>query len=62
MARSPKFELYKASDGWRWRLKAANSKIIAEGGEAYKRRPKHSTLFGRVMNAMSNAKPSMRAQ
>lgn len=25
----------KATDGWRWRLRAANNKIIAESGEAY---------------------------
>ena len=39
MKRTPKLEIYKASDGYRWRLKAANSRIIAESGEGYKRRP-----------------------
>jgi hypothetical protein len=29
-----KFEYYKAVDGWRWRLRAANGEIIA-AGEAY---------------------------
>jgi len=29
------FTVYQARDGWRWRLVAANGKIIAESGEAY---------------------------
>lgn len=33
-----KFTIYKAKDGWRWRLKAANGRIIAESGEAYTRK------------------------
>jgi len=32
-----KYEIYKAADGWRWRLVARNGKIIASG-EAYKRK------------------------
>ncbi len=32
-----KFIIYKAKDGWRWRLKASNNKIVAESGEAYTR-------------------------
>ena len=31
-------ELYKASDGWRWRVVAANNKIIAMSSEGYRRR------------------------
>jgi uncharacterized protein YegP (UPF0339 family) len=30
--------IYQAPDGWRWRLKAANGRIIADGGEAYSSR------------------------
>lgn len=33
----PKYEWFKASDGYRWRLKSANGKILASG-EGYKRR------------------------
>lgn len=33
-----KWEVWKAKDGWRWRLKAANGRIVAESGEAYTRR------------------------
>lgn len=32
-----KYEYYKADDGYRWRLKSANGKIVASG-EAYKRK------------------------
>ncbi|GAB4187890.1 MAG: hypothetical protein OHK0024_28330 [Thalassobaculales bacterium] len=31
------FELYRAADGWRWRFRAANYKIIAASSEAYNR-------------------------
>lgn len=29
--RKPRFVVYKARDGWRWRLVAANGRIIATG-------------------------------
>ena len=29
------FEIYKARDGYRWRLWSANFRIVAESGEAY---------------------------
>ena len=31
----PKLEKYESKDGFRWRLKATNGKIIADGSEAY---------------------------
>lgn len=34
--RQPRFEVYRAEDGWRWRLIAANGRIIATG-EAHTR-------------------------
>jgi uncharacterized protein YegP (UPF0339 family) len=34
---APRFEIYKARDGWRWRLRGANGEIIARG-EAYSRK------------------------
>ena len=34
--RLPKFTVYQAADGWRWRLTAANGRIIATG-EAHTR-------------------------
>ena len=37
MSRSPRFEVYPAQDGWRWRLRAANGRIVATG-EAHTRK------------------------
>lgn len=31
----PRFQVYKAKDGWRWRLLAANGAIIADSAESY---------------------------
>lgn len=33
-----KVQIYEAKDGWRWRIRARNGRIIAESGEAYKTR------------------------
>ena len=30
-----KFHVYRAADGWRWRLVAENGRIIADSAEAY---------------------------
>ncbi len=27
--------VYSAADGWRWRMKAPNGKVVADSGEAY---------------------------
>lgn len=35
--KSPKFVIYKAKDGWRWSLRAANGRTVASG-EAHTRR------------------------
>ena len=29
--REPQFQVYQARDGWRWRLVAANGRIVATG-------------------------------
>lgn len=34
-----RYEIYEDSRGeWRWRLRAANGRVIADGGEGYSRR------------------------
>lgn len=30
--------VYKAADGWRWRMTARNGRTVADSGEAYKTR------------------------
>lgn len=30
--------VYRSPDGWRWRLRARNGKIVADSGEAYARK------------------------
>jgi len=34
------YRIYKARDGWRWRLVASNGRLLANGGEAYTRKAK----------------------
>jgi uncharacterized protein YegP (UPF0339 family) len=29
------FQIFKARDGWRWRMWARNGRLVAESGEAY---------------------------
>jgi uncharacterized protein YegP (UPF0339 family) len=31
-------EVYEAPDGWRWRRRSANNRIVADGSEAYSRK------------------------
>lgn len=33
---SASFVVYQANDGWRWRLRAANGKIVGASSEAFK--------------------------
>lgn len=33
--KQPRFQAFKARDGWRWHLRAANGRILADSGEAY---------------------------
>jgi len=47
--RRPKLEIYR--DGrseWRWRLRAANGRIVADSGEGYRRRAAARYAAGRV--------------
>lgn len=47
-----RFDYYEASDGWRWRLKARNGRIVADGGEAY-------STEGKVRRAIYNLNESI---
>lgn len=40
---------YEAKDGWRWRLRAANGRIVAESGESYVERRGAQDGFDVVM-------------
>jgi len=51
--KTAKFEYYEATDGWRWRLKATNGKIIATGGEAYSSK---RTCLGGIDSVVESAK------
>ena len=46
----PRFQVYKAADGWRWRLLAGNNKVIASG-EAHTRERDARRAAANVCNA-----------
>ena len=48
----PVLDIYKSKDGYRWRLIAANNRIICDGGEAYTRKPNAAVLAVRVARAI----------
>jgi uncharacterized protein YegP (UPF0339 family) len=41
--------IYKAKDGWRWRWRAGNGRIIAEGGEGYSGKRKAVRAVGLLL-------------
>jgi uncharacterized protein YegP (UPF0339 family) len=45
------FVVRKAKDGFRWRLKSRNGKIIAESGEAYNRKDRLYSAITLVMSS-----------
>ena len=44
------FEIYKGKDGYRWRLKSSNGKILAESGEAYSRKKRLFHAVDRIID------------
>ena len=46
----PRFDVYQAADGWRWRLLAGNNKVIASG-EAHTRERDARRAAATVCNA-----------
>lgn len=51
----PKFVVYKAKDGWRWRLVAANGRVVADSGEAYTRKHDAEKAIHRLWDAVDTA-------
>jgi uncharacterized protein YegP (UPF0339 family) len=49
--KAPRFSTFKAKDGFRWKLKAANGEIIATG-EAYTRREDADRAIQTVKDAV----------
>jgi uncharacterized protein YegP (UPF0339 family) len=43
--------VYRARDGWRWRMLARNARIIAEWGEAFTSRRSAERSLGLVIRA-----------
>lgn len=41
-------DIYKAKDGWRWRLWAKNGRIVAESGEAYRAKSRCVNMLDRL--------------
>lgn len=33
-----RLDIYRAEDGWRWRIVARNGRIVADSAESYRRR------------------------
>lgn len=54
--RKPILDIYKSSDGWRWRLVAVNSRIICESGEAFVNRPNPGRIINKIMDALHNCR------
>lgn len=47
-----RFKVYEARDGFRWRLLAANNRLIAESGEAYTRQSDAWRAVDRTIEAV----------
>jgi uncharacterized protein YegP (UPF0339 family) len=46
-------EIYPAKDGWRWRARMRNGRIVAESGEAYTRKADASRAWHRFEAALA---------
>jgi len=54
--KAPRFEVYRAKDGWRWRLVAANGRIVATG-EAHTRKGDAVRACARLASLAESASP-----
>ena len=48
------FQLFKAKDGWRWRMWARNGRCIAESGEGY---GANKAIARRMLNVVRGDRP-----
>ena len=56
--RTPKFQVYPDSKGeFRWRLKAKNGRIIADGAEGYKTRANANRALDTVLDTLKTNVP-----
>lgn len=55
MSGHARFAPYRAKDGWRWRLLAANGLVVAESGEAYATRAGCRRAIARVRELVDQA-------
>ncbi len=51
----PRFEIYPSPDGWRWRLRAANGKILCQG-ESHTRASDAKRAIKTLRYALARAK------
>lgn len=49
------FDVFRAQDGWRWRLWARNGRIVADGGEAYTRKAAAVKACERIQDYVSQS-------
>ena len=54
--KTPRYEVYPAPDGWRWRLVAANGRIVATG-EAHTRKGDAVRACARLASLAESASP-----
>jgi uncharacterized protein YegP (UPF0339 family) len=54
MKRAPKIEVYQAADGWRWRLRSTNGRILCQGEAHGSRRDARRAALG-VQRAFAGA-------
>jgi len=61
--RHAKLQIYRdARREWRWRLKASNGRIMADGGEGYRRRASARHAAARVRTILTGDLPVVEVQ
>lgn len=53
--KQPRFEVYEAKDGWRWRLKARNGRILADSGREPVENQHKAALDALIYNVWDSA-------